>query len=148
VYYENRPYGETNKSGQILIPNLRAYGNNKISIDPKGLPVNAEIESTEDVVAPADRSGVVVRFNTKTDSQSAVVIFTSANGKPVPAGTKGQMEGGDGGFVVGYDGRSFLKDLKSSNTVVLTTEAGNCRASFVYAPAGNSQVVIGPVTCQ
>ncbi len=148
VYYENRPYGQTNSSGQLLIPNLRAYGNNKISIDPKSLPVNAEIESTEDVVAPADRSGVVVRFNTKTDSQSAVVIFAGANGKPVPPGTKGQLEGGDGAFIVGYDGRSFLKDLKPSNTVVLTTEAGDCRASFAYAPAGNTQVVIGPVTCQ
>ena len=60
VLYENRPVGETNSSGKLLVPNLRAYGSNKISIDPKGLGVNDEIETTEDVVAPADRSGVVV----------------------------------------------------------------------------------------
>ena len=148
VFYENRPYGETNRNGQLLIPNLRAYGNNKISIDPKGLPVNAEIEQTDDVVTPADRSGVVVSFNAKTDTQSAVVIFIGANGKPIPVGTKGTIDGGDGAFVVGYDGRSFVKDLKSSNTAVLTTESGECRASFDYAPAGDRQIVIGPVTCQ
>ena len=70
-------------AGQLLVPNLRAYGSNKISIDPKGLPVNAEIESTEDVVAPADRSGVLVKFATKTNVPAAVVILVGANGKPL-----------------------------------------------------------------
>jgi outer membrane usher protein len=148
VAYENRPYGETDRSGRLLIPNLRAYGSNKISIDPKGLPVNAEVERTEDVIAPADRSGVVVSFRAKTDTQSAVVIFTGTNGKPVPAGTKGMIDGAGEPFVVGYDGRSFIKDLKSSNTAVLTLESGECRAAFDYAPSGDRQIVIGPVACQ
>ncbi len=46
------PIGETDSRGQLLVPNLRAYGSNKISIDPKRLPVNDVIEVTEDVVAP------------------------------------------------------------------------------------------------
>jgi len=58
VLYENRPIGETKSNGKLLVPNLRAYGSNKISIDPKALGVNDEIETTEEVVAPADRSGV------------------------------------------------------------------------------------------
>jgi outer membrane usher protein len=148
VFYENRPYGETDKNGQLLIPNLRAYGNNKIAIDPTGLPVTAEIEKTSDVVTPADRSGVLVSFKAKTDVQNAVVVFHGANGKPLPVGSKGKIDGSDDAFVVGYDGRSFVKDLKSSNTAVLTTGAGECRASFDYAPAGDRQIVIGPIACQ
>jgi outer membrane usher protein len=150
VFYENRPYGETDKNGQLLVPNLRAYSANRISIDPKGLPVNTEIEKTDDVVAPADRSGVVVRFKTKTAVQSAVVIFAGADGKPIHVGSGGRLDGADGEdgeFIVGYDGRAFIKNLKSSNTAVLTTDAGECRASFDYAPAGDRQIVIGPVPC-
>jgi len=147
VFHENRPVGETDSRGQLLIPNLRAYGNNKISIDPKGLPVNAEIESTEDVVAPADRSGVLVKFATKTNVQAAVVILIGANGKPLPVGSKGELKGAAGGFVVGYDGRAFVKQLKDANNVTITLDKGECHAAFDYAASEDSQVVIGPVSC-
>ena len=92
VLYENRPIGETNGSGKLLIPNLRAYSSNKIAIDPKNLGVNDEIETTEDVVAPADRSGVLVTFKTKTNVQEAVVILVDANGKPLAVGSKGKLD--------------------------------------------------------
>jgi outer membrane usher protein len=146
VFHENRQVGETNSRGQLLVPNLRAYGNNKISIDPKGLPVNAEIESTEDVIAPADRSGVLVKFAAKSNVQAAVVILTGANGKLLPVGAKGQINGG-GDFVVGYDGRAFVKDLQDANTVTVTLDKGECHAAFDYAASEDSQVVIGPVSC-
>jgi outer membrane usher protein len=147
VLYENRPIGETNSSGKLLVPNLRAYGSNKISIDPKGLGVNDEIETTEDVVAPADRSGVLVKFKTRTNVQAAVVVLVGANGKPLRVGSKGKLDGADGDFVVGYDGRAFVKDLKGANAVTVSLESGECHASFDYTAAADRQVVIGPVSC-
>jgi outer membrane usher protein len=147
VFHENRPVGETNSQGKLLVPNLRAYGNNKISIDPKGLPVNAEVETVEDVVAPADRSGVVVKFATKSDVLAAVVILVGPNGKPLPVGSKGKLDGADADFVVGYDGRAFVKDLKGANAVTVSLEKGECHASFDYAAAADRQVTIGPVSC-
>jgi outer membrane usher protein len=148
VFQENRPVGETNSRGQLLVPNLRAYGNNKISIDPKRLPVNAEVEAVEDVVTPADRSGVVVNFATKSDVQAAVVVLVGPNGKPLPVGSKGKLDGGNDDFVVGYDGRAFVKELKNANTVAVTLEKGECHAAFDYTSSQDSQVVIGPVLCQ
>jgi outer membrane usher protein len=147
VLYENRPAGETNGNGKLLVPNLRAYGRNKISIDPKGLGVNDEIETTEDVVAPADRSGVLVSFKTKTNVQAAVVILVGPNGKPLAVGSKGKLDGGDADFVVGYDGRAFVKELKGANSVTVSLEKGECHASFDYAAAADHQVIIGPVSC-
>jgi outer membrane usher protein len=148
VYYENRPIGETDSRGQLLVPNLRAYGSNKISIDPKGLPVNDVIETTEDVVAPADRSGVLVKFDTKTNTQAAVVIFVDPAGKPLQVGSKGQLDEASNHFVVGYDGRAFVTDLKAANNVTVTLEKGGCHAAFEFAAAADRQVVVGPVTCQ
>jgi outer membrane usher protein len=148
VLYENRPVGETNSSGKLLVPNLRAYGKNTISIDPKGLGVNDEIETTEEVVAPADRSGVLVSFKTKTNVQAAVVILVGANGRPLAVGSKGKRDGGgDADFVVGYDGRAFVKDLKGANSVTVSLEKGECHASFDYAAVSDRQVMIGPVSC-
>jgi len=148
VLYENRPAGETNGSGKLLIPNLRAYGSNKISIDPKGLGVNDEIETTEEVVAPADRSGVLVSFKTTTNVQEAVVILVGADGKPLAVGSKGKLDGGAADFVVGYDGRAFVKDLKGANAVTVSLEKGECHASFDYTAASDHQVMIGPVSCR
>jgi outer membrane usher protein len=148
VLHENRLVGETNDSGKLLVPNLRAYGNNKISIDPKGLPVNAEVATVEDVVAPADRSGVLVNFATKSDVQAAIVILVDAAGKPLAVGSKGKLDGGSDDFIVGYDGRAFIKDLKSANTVTVTLEKGECHAAFDYASSQGSQVVVGPISCQ
>jgi outer membrane usher protein len=146
VFHENRPVGKTDSRGQLLVPNLRAYGNNKISIDPKGLPVNADVETVEDVVAPADRSGVVVKFATKPDVPAAVVVLVGPRGKPLPVGSRGKLDGG-GDFVVGYDGRAFVKELKSANNVTVTLDKSECHAAFDYAASADSQVVIGPVSC-
>ena len=148
VFYENRPFGETNANGQLLVPSLRSYGSNKISIDPKNLGVNDEIETTESVVAPAQGSGVLVKFKTKADLPEAVVILNGADGKPLAVGSKGKLDGGDQDFIVGYDGRAFVQDLKDANTVTVSLENGECHASFDYTAAADHQVVIGPVACQ
>ena len=148
VMYENRAAGKTNGRGQVLIPSLRSYQPNNIAIDPKGLPLNADISSTQAVVTPADRTGVLVRFNVKTEVQSAIVVLTDRSGKFLPAGMAGRLDGTEETFIVGYDGRAYIKELGETNDVVVTTAAGECRASFPYKPQKDEQVVIGPVVCQ
>jgi len=105
VLYENRSAGKTDAQGLLLIPSLRSYQKNQIAIDSRDLPVDAEAPMTRDVVAPADRSGVVVAFGVKTDVKAAVVILSDKNGKFIEPGSRGQLEGANEPFVVGYDGR-------------------------------------------
>jgi outer membrane usher protein len=148
VLYENRPAGKTNGQGLLLIPSLRSYQKNQIAIDPRGLPVDAEVPTTHNIAAPADRSGVNVRFGIKTDIKAAVVILVDKSGTFIAPGSQGKRDGANEAFVVGYDGRAYIKDLGDANTVVLTDARGQCRASFPFTPKKNSQVVIGPVVCQ
>jgi outer membrane usher protein len=148
VLYENRPAGVTNAQGLLLIPNLRSYQRNKISIDPRGLPVDADAPVTQDILAPADRSGVIAAFKIKTDIKAAVVILQGKDGAFIAPGSHGRNEATKEDFVVGYDGRAYLKGLRAANTVVVDDGDAQCRASFAYEPKRNSQVVIGPVACQ
>jgi outer membrane usher protein len=148
VLYENRPAGTTNAQGKLLIPTLRSYQNNKIAIDPRGLPVDADAPVTQNVVAPADRSGVVVAFGVKTEVSAAVVILADKGGKFLAPGSTGRLESANEDFLIGYDGRAYIKGLGATNTVVIRGDAGDCRASFPFTPQKNSQVVIGPVVCQ
>jgi outer membrane usher protein len=146
VLYENRPIGLTDASGHLLVPGLRSYQSNKIAIDTRNLPVDADITTTQNVVVPADRAGVRIDFGVSTKVDGAVLVLTTTDGKPVSPGTHGEIEG-KSGFVVGYDGRAYVKKLEPQNTVIVETEKGACRASFTYAATPNRQQVI-PVTCQ
>lgn len=148
ILYENRPAGTTNAQGKALVPTLKSYQKNNIAIDPNGLPVDADIATTQTVVTPAERSGVVVRFGVKTVISSAVVVLTDKKGKFLPAGSTGRLDGADETFLVGYDGRAYVKGLTETNTVVVAARDGECRASFAFTPQQDSQLVVGPVSCQ
>ena len=76
-----------------------------------------------------------------------MLILKGADGKPLAVGAKGKLDGSDQEFIVGFDGRAFVKDLKDANTVTVTLEKGECHASFDYTAAADRQVVIGPVSC-
>jgi outer membrane usher protein len=148
VFHENRLVGKTDASGLLLVPGLRSYASNKISIDAKELPVNVDLGETQASIVPADRSGQVVRFDVKTHNDAAVVILVDGAGAPLPAGSILKLGGFDTEFIVGYDGRVYLTGLKAENTIVVAAEGGDYRGTFAFTPAGERQVVIGPVVCQ
>ena len=137
----------TDADGRVLVPSLRSYDKNKISFDPTGLPVDADIGSTRNVVAPADRAGVLVDFRVRTDGGSALVVFVQPDGSFVTVGSVGEREGNEE-FIVGYDGQAFIKNLASRNAVRIATPKGPCRAQFDFTPQANVQVVISPVVCR
>lgn len=147
VFYENRPVGKTDSQGQLLIPGLKSYQRNKISIDPRDLPLDAESPTSKNIVAPADRSGVRVDFGVKTNVKAAIVVLSRQDGKLIPAGSEGQLVGGQP-FVVGYDGKAYITGLAPTNTVLIREAGRECRASFVFTSKQNAQLVIGPVVCQ
>jgi outer membrane usher protein len=65
----------------------------------------------------------------------------------LPVGARGRVEGGRGAFVIGYDGKAYLKDLTASNVAIVDVADGQCRATFSYVRTGE-QTVIDPVICR
>ncbi|TGQ71160.1 fimbrial biogenesis outer membrane usher protein [Mesorhizobium sp. M00.F.Ca.ET.186.01.1.1] len=146
VLYENRPIGTTDAKGRLLVPGLRAYQRNKIAIDTTNLPIDADVTTTQDVIAPADRAGVRVNFQVRTNIDAAVLVLSDPDGQPLEVGSHATVNGKQG-FVIGYDGRAYVKGLAQRNTVVAQTAKGSCQASFGYTPKANQQVVV-PVVCR
>ncbi len=148
VYAANRLVGRTNADGKLLVPGLLAYDRNKLTIGTEHLPLNASVPVTSEIVVPAHRSGVNVKFGVETNTASAIVILIDENGKPLQAGTQGKLQGNGQAFVVGYDGRAYIEHLKSDNVVTVDAPAGPCSASFSFVPRDNAQIEIGPLTCK
>jgi outer membrane usher protein len=146
VSYEHQPIGKTDWRGSLLLPSLRSYEKNSIAVDPSTLPVDAQFETMEKVVAPADHGGVLVDFALRSDAQSALVTLVQSDGSVVPSGATGKTGSGEP-FFVGYDGLAYINGLGRQNTVEITTEKGKCHASFAFTPQKGTQVQIGPFKC-
>ncbi len=149
VSLNGRHVANTNSSGHAVVPDLQSYQNNTVTIDPTNLAVDLQPESTQAIVVPADRSGVVIDFGTKRMS-AATVILTNAEGKPLPMGAEVLQDGTGQPAVMGYDGRVWLTDLSPKNnlTITLPEGLGTCHASFDYKPVPGSIPEIGGVICK
>lgn len=148
VELENRPMGETNSRGRMLLPGLRSYEANRISIDPSALPVDAIVQETRRVAVPADRSGTTVSFAVQTEVPSALVTLVAGDGSFVPVGSAGTLADSGQSFIVGYDGQAFISDLGPSNRVEVEFPSGErCHARFSFTPRPGEQVAIPAVGC-
>lgn len=149
VEYENRPVGRTNRRGKLLLPDLRSYEENRISIDPTNLPVDASVGETADVAVPADRSGAVVKFDVETHAQAALVVLRDETGAFVETGSSGTLEGGSEEFVVGYDGQAYISGLGKQNRIVVEQPSrGRCEADFSFQARSGEQVSIPDTVCR
>ena len=149
VLHQNRPVGKTDSKGRILVTGLNSYELNTVSIDPKNLPVDADVPTTKETVVPADRNGVVLKFGVSEAAQAALVTLVDGSGTPLEAGLSGRVDGGTEDFVVGYDGQAYIKGLGKQNAVaVALADGSSCRASFPFEAARGQQVTIKNVVCQ
>jgi outer membrane usher protein len=148
VLYENNPIGETDSSGTLLIPNMRARDNNLISIDPASLPVQADMPETKQTVVPKSRGGMTVRFKGEVSPPSAMVSFKDGKGEWLPVGSEVWVNGGGTAFAVGYDGETYLTGLAAKNAILIKKPDGTpCNASFEFTPNPQAQVRIPDVVC-
>jgi len=153
VLFENRPVGQTNRRGKILLPDLRAYEKNRISIDPTNLPLDSIIDSTGETVVPRYHSGTVLDFAVKADLQAAQVTLRDDQGQPIETGATGQLEGqanGQGtGFVVGYDGQAYISGLSARNRVLISQPTrGRCEAEFTYQSVVRERAFVPDAICR
>ena len=148
VLYQNRPVGRTNANGKLLVPGLLSNQKNKITINPRDLPVNTSIPITETTVIPADHSGVVVNFKVRTADAAALIVIKSDGGKAIPAGAEGKLVATGESFVIGYDGQAYISNLSASNKIEINLPEGMCRASFAFKARTDQQVKIEDVICR
>jgi outer membrane usher protein len=147
VSYENSYAGKTGRNGKLLLPNLRSFQKNKISIDVNDLPMTASADQAEATVVPREGAGVVVDFGVKADAAGVLVTLVDEAGQPLQPGLAAQLNGGGDEFVVGYDGEVFVTGATADNTLTVALVDGSCAARFAYAPDGSGQPAVGPVTC-
>ena len=148
VSFENRPVGQTDRNGKLLLADLLSYQPNRITIDPTDLPLDAAVEGTRQVAVPADRSGTVIRFDIDPSPQAALVTLRDEEGRFIETGSVAHLDETEG-FLVGYDGQAYISGLGAHNTVIVKQPTrGSCVAEFAFSPVEGQQVTIPDVICR
>lgn len=147
VSLNNREVARTGPNGMALIPDLRSYRLNRVSIDPLALPLNANLSATAMDVVPARWSSVTLDFGGQSEAGALVVLHDSSGAFLAP-GTEVRLAGSQTAFTLGYDGEVWINGLGASNQITAQTTGGNCTAVFDYAPMPNEQVYVDGVECR
>lgn len=142
VLYENRVTGTTDETGTLLVPDLRGWQRNRLSINPDALPPDAALATPDRVVTPADRGGVHAVFAVRR-LRSATLELREADGTPVDAGTRVQRADGSVA-IVGFDGQLWLEQYQDGERLAWRRAGRQCA---VLAPTLPSTAAPAVLTC-
>ena len=145
IYQENRLVTRTDARGRAIIPNLRAYEQNRIAIAPSDVPIDARMPSDTLTVVPRYRGAASARFAIEQD-HPATILLQASNGAPVDAGTTVRV-GTDETAFVGYGGEIFVRAARSGMIIEFETRQGACRVVLPALPVGEILPRIGPLRC-
>ncbi|MBI2833745.1 MAG: fimbrial biogenesis outer membrane usher protein, partial [Acidobacteria bacterium] len=86
AYASNHEIGQTNRRGELLVPNLLSYYGNRLAIDQNDIPFNYSIARLAETVATPYRGGAVVTFPvSRVQTLTGNVLVTTTRGSRVPA---------------------------------------------------------------
>ncbi len=148
VQQENRDVGRTNSSGRLLVPDMRSFDLNHITIEATDIPPDVTIVDASRVMRPQDRSGVVVKFPVRI-SHGAMLRLVYEAGVPLSVGSAATLRATSVTVPVGYDGDAYVQDLSPHNELTVERSDGwRCSVAFSYQPVPDEIPRIGPLTCR
>jgi outer membrane usher protein len=149
VYVENQLAGYTDVQGNVLLPRLIEFADNKISINANDLPFDAELLGGDSMtIAPYSRTGVIAELPVRR-FRSALVTLIQADGSPVPAGALVTYKGSGPDVYVADRGEAYLRDVVAQdNELHVQWQDGHaCDVRFDLPPMSRLQQRIGPLKC-
>jgi outer membrane usher protein len=152
VLASNLEVGRTDRRGDLLIPNLLPYYDNRISIDQRDVPLKYEVGAVEETFAPAARAGGVVSFPVQK-IRTIVGRLRVEHGDEVVIPEFGQLTIRRGSVEanspLGRDGTFYLENIDAgSYDAAIITKRGICRFTFPVPESEEQMVSLGVLTCR
>lgn len=138
AHLANAPGARVDHFGYAVVPYLMPYQLNTIQIDPKGLPLDVQLDATSAQVVPY--AGAVVMLKFKTENGRTVIVSTHfKDGQAVPFGAEVLNQKGDTLGVVGQAGQVLLRGVDQSGRLTAhwqDDKGAQQSCSFDYRLAG------------
>lgn len=122
IYKDNRIVAVTGKDGTALIPDVRPYEANTLSLRPEDVPLAYQVRDFNARFVP--RRGVSeVTFDVR-DQQALAFTVLNGSGEFLPAGSRVELLRSGLLCPVGLEGRVYCLVAEAGDTVVVTTPEG------------------------
>lgn len=145
IYQENRLVARTDTQGRAIIPDLRAFEQNRIAIAPGDIPLDARMPGDTLMVVPRYRGAAQVDFAIEHD-HPATIVLQASDGTPVDAGTTVELDTGETAFT-GYGGEIFVREVRQGMAITFETGKERCRVVLERLPSDDVLPRIGPLRC-
>lgn len=148
IFHENRPVGVTDDGGRLLVPGLRPYEQNRLSLAPEDLSLGTQARQTRVTMVPGRRQVLEADFGTTRDRYLSARVERT-DGSPVPAGALVHVRGGEQESVIGRGGLLYVP-VPAGGTLSARVEwrHGQCRLETRLPGTGEALVNGGTLICQ
>ena len=147
VYVDNQFSTRTDSDGYALLPRLRPYVLNHVSLEQSDLPMDMRIDQLIAQPVPGWRSGVVINFAVKK-IRAATLRVVDRKGNDIPAGASVRLRGVETSFAVGRDGITYVEGLATENIIEIIWSDRRCEVSIPYLPSEEIVPYLGEFVCQ
>jgi outer membrane usher protein len=146
IYRENQPWTETNASGRAIVPGLRAYGSNLLSIDPADLPIEATLRRDSMLVVPRYKTVADVRFDLSYDLVVNATVRLP-DGELLPPGLDIVGSGRADPLISGFGGAVSIAGPRSGEVFEVQGRNWRCRFTLGEIDLRHRLPSLGPYTC-
>jgi outer membrane usher protein len=147
IYRENRVVAQSGADGDALITGLNPYAGNRIGIEPRDYPMDADLAAASRIVVPPRGAGVIVNLAPAV-RHSFIAVLRLGNGAAPPVGALVRAQALKTPLLVGRDGEVYFGGLAAPVDVTVEMPKGRCRARIVPPPPQAGRIPrTGPFLC-
>lgn len=146
VLQDNQVVTRTNKDGYAVLPRMRAYDRNQVTIDQRDLPLDAVLGSLKLDAVPYYRSGVLLEFPIKR-VRAATMKIALDDGQPIPSGAVAKVEGKGDEFPVALQGELYIEGLDQRNRITVQWKGQACTLDVAYPKTDDPLPDLGTFVC-
>lgn len=148
VLLENREIARTDARGLAMVPGLRPYESQRISIDAAALPLDVELDAMDQRITPPARSGLHLRMPLRR-SMTLRFRLVDGDGKPWPAGTRLFVDDQPLPLPLGYEGEAYTPAALAGSPLAARWGEGECHVQLpALPPDAESQHDFGALECR
>ena len=147
VMQDNQVVARTDKEGYAVLPRLRPYDRNQITVDQRDLPLDAVLGSLKLDAVPYYRSGVLLEFPIKR-VRAATMKIALDDGEPIPSGAVARVEGKQEEFPVALHGELYVEGLEQHDRITVQWKGQACTLDVVYPKTDDPLPDLGTFVCK
>ena len=153
IFLNNQVQGQTDVRGNLLIPQVGAYGRQDVSLDDKQLPMQYNLGSNRVTIAPPYKSGTIVDFGGRKQRAVTGSAWLVRGGERKPIASRSLMLAGEGrrlAIDTAPAGDFYLEDAAPggySGTIEIDGTAYSCRGTVPDFPEAVHELQEG-IVCE